>query len=57
MTEVERVLGIELTEEQLEYVKVGWNAFYNNPSAYEGSVVVDMVKLGLDCKPLQSFYR
>lgn len=55
MTEVERVLGIELTEEQLEHVKAGWNAFYNNPSAYEDSVVVDMVKLGLDCKPLQSF--
>lgn len=55
MTEVERVLGIELTEEQLQYVEVYWNAFYCNPSAYGDSVVVDMVKLGLDCKPLQSF--
>lgn len=44
---LEHVLDMWLTSKQIEYIKEGWNAFYNEPLKYQNSVVVDMVKLSL----------
>ena len=44
---LEHVLDMWLTSKQIEHIKEGWNAFYNNPMQYKNSVVVDMVKLFL----------
>lgn len=33
-----------LTNAQLEAIKESWNAFYNNPADYKGTIVIDMVK-------------
>lgn len=49
MVEVlESVLGMKLSEKDIEKIKMGWNDFYNNPLKYKDSVVVDMVKLSLE---------
>lgn len=45
---IENVLDMWLTSKQIETIKEGWNAFYNEPLKYENSVVVDMVKLSLE---------
>lgn len=45
---IENVLDMWLTSRQLEAIKEGWNAFYNEPLKYKNSVVVDMVKLSLE---------
>ena len=44
---LEHVLDMWLTSKQIEHIKEGWNAFYNDPMQYKNSVVVDMVKLSL----------
>ena len=44
---LEHVLDMWLTSKQIEHIKEGWNAFYNEPLKYQNSVVVDMVKLFL----------
>ena len=44
---LEHVLDMWLTSKQIEHIKEGWNAFYNEPLKYKNSVVVDMVKLSL----------
>lgn len=44
---IENVLDMCLTQKQLDAIKEGWNAFYNNPMQYKNSIVVDMVKLFL----------
>lgn len=43
--EIEEALGIKLRGGvyDLEMFERGWNAFYKNPLAYVGTVVVDMV--------------
>ena len=45
---LENVLDMFLTSKQIEAIKNGWNAFYNEPLKYKNSVVVDMVKLSLE---------
>ena len=45
---LENVLDMFLTSKQIEAIKNGWNAFYNEPLKYKDSVVVDMVKLSLE---------
>ena len=45
---IENVLDMWLTSKQLEAIKEGWNAFYNEPLKYKNSVVIDMVKLSLE---------
>lgn len=45
---LENVLDMFLTSKQIETIKEGWNAFYNEPLRYKNSVVVDMVKLSLE---------
>ncbi len=47
---LENVLDMWLTQNQINAIKEGWNAFYNNPEMYKDSVVVDMVKLSLESK-------
>ena len=44
---LEHVLDMWLTQKQIEHIKEGWHAFYNEPLKYKNSVVVDMVKLSL----------
>ena len=44
---IENMLDMWLSQKQLEKIKEGWNAFYNDPLKYNGSVVVDMIKLDL----------
>lgn len=45
---LESVLGMKLSEKDIEEIKTGWNDFYNNPLKYKDSIVVDMVKLSLE---------
>ena len=47
---LENVLEMSLTDEQVEYLKDGWKAFYDNPTMYKDSVVINMVKQGLNEK-------
>ena len=42
---IENILDMWLSQKQLEKIKEGWNAFYNDPLKYEGTIVVDMVRL------------
>ena len=44
---IENMLDMWLSQKQLEKIKEGWNAFYNDPLKYEGTVVIDMIKLDL----------
>lgn len=41
---IENLLDMWLSSAQLEAIKDGWNAFYENPSAYKGTIVIAMVK-------------
>ena len=41
---IENLLDMWLSSAQLEAIKEGWRAFYENPSAYKGTIVVTMVK-------------
>ena len=47
---LENVLDMFLTSKQIEAIKDGWKAFYNEPLFYKNSIVVDMVKLSLESK-------
>ena len=42
---IENMFDMLLSQKQLEKIKEGWNAFYNDPLKYEGTIVVDMVRL------------
>ena len=42
---IENMLDMWLSKKQLEKIKEGGNAFYNDPLKYEGTIVVDMVRL------------
>ena len=42
---IENMLDMWLSQKQLEKIKESWNAFYNDPLKYEGTIVVDMVRL------------
>ena len=42
---IENMLDMWLSQKQLEKIKEGWNAFYNDPLKYEGTIVVDIVRL------------
>ena len=44
---IENMLDMWLSQKQLEKIKEGWNAFYNDPLKYKGTVVIDMIKLDL----------
>ena len=44
---IENLFDMWLSQKQLNAIKNGWNAFYNNPLEYEGTIVVEMVKLYL----------
>ena len=44
---IENMLDMWLSQKQLEKIKKGWNAFYNDPLKYKETVVVDMIKLDL----------
>lgn len=46
-SELENALDMWLTEEQIEMLRVKWNAFYCNPLKYKDTVVIDMVKQDL----------
>lgn len=41
--DIEHVLQIEVTDDELFNIFNDWKAFYDNPLAYENSIVVDMV--------------
>ena len=41
---LENVLDMWLTQKQIEAIKTGWKAFYENPMQYKNSVVIDMIK-------------
>ena len=42
---IENMLDMWLSQKQLVKIKEGWNAFYNDPLKYDGTIVVDMVRL------------
>ena len=44
---IENMLDMWLSQKQLEKIKESWNAFYKDPLKYEGTIVVDMVRLDL----------
>lgn len=44
---IENILDMWLSQKQLEYIKDGWKAFYNNPMEYKDTIVIDLVKQGL----------
>ena len=46
-TILENMLDMVLSEKQMETIKEGWNAFYNDPVTYKNSIVIDMVKMSL----------
>ena len=46
-TIIENLLDMWLSQKQLNAIKNGWNAFYNDPLSYKGTVVIEMVKLYL----------
>lgn len=41
---IENLLDMWLDQKQLARIENGWKAFYNNPLAYKGTIVVEMVK-------------
>ena len=41
---IENLLDMWLSSAQLEAIKEGWRAFYENPSAYKETIVITMVK-------------
>lgn len=45
---IENILDMWLSQKQLEYIKDGWRAFYNNPLEYKDTIVIDLVKHGLE---------
>ena len=42
---IENMFDMLLSQKQLEKIKEGWNAFYNDPLQHAGTIVVDMVRL------------
>ena len=42
--QLERVLGMKLTNSQIHAISVGWTAFYDEPEAYANGIIVDCVK-------------
>ena len=42
--QLEDVLGMQLTDEQVKALSVGWMAFYDDPEVYRNGIVVDCVK-------------
>lgn len=44
---LENVLDMWLTQNQIDFIRSEWKAFYENPARYNNSVVIDMVKLSL----------
>lgn len=51
--EIEEVLGECFDAELLPKMEKAWNAFYNAPQAYAGTVVVDMVNQWIDEQPVR----
>lgn len=51
--EIENVLGECFDAELLPQMEHDWNAFYNNPSKYTGTVVVEMVNQWIDEQPVR----
>ena len=47
---LEHVLNRFLASWEIERIRDGWNAFYEDPKAYAGTVVVDMVNHALDVR-------
>ncbi len=44
---IENILNMWLSQKQLETIKKGWRAFYDNPEIYKDTIVVDLVKHAL----------
>ena len=51
--QLEEVLGECFDIELLPKIEEDWNAFYNDPEAYAGTVVVDMVNQYIDEQPVR----
>lgn len=51
--EIEDVLGECFDPRLLPQLEHGWNEFYNNPSKYAGTVVVEMVNQWIDEQPVR----
>lgn len=50
---LEEVLGEPFDSRLLPKMEHDWNAFYNNPKAYAGTIVVDMVNQWIDEQPVR----
>lgn len=46
--QLEEVLKMQLTDEQVKALSVGWMAFYDEPEVYRNGIVVDCVKRFLE---------
>lgn len=44
---IENVLGLLLSQRQLEYLKDQWHYFYNNPLEFQNTLVISMIRLDL----------
>lgn len=55
--EIENVLGECFDIHLLTEMEHDWNAFYNNPSQYANTVVVDMVNKWIDEKASEVYKR
>lgn len=55
--EIENVLGECFDINMLTEMENDWNAFYNNPSRYANTVVVDMVNQWIDEKANEVYKR
>jgi hypothetical protein len=45
---VERVIGIQITDNEFDQLRAGWKAFCEAPESYAGSVVAQMVRQDID---------
>lgn len=47
---IETLLDTWLSNSDLDSIKFGWRAFYNDPLKYKGTIVIDMVKQSIEEK-------
>lgn len=38
----------DVTDEQIEYLKNEWVQFYNNPSFWKGTIVIDIIRYSIE---------
>ena len=44
---LENVLGLWLSDNQIDYIKTQWHYFYNNPNEFKNSIFISMIRIDL----------